>query len=87
MRSSPRMTLWMLVAGVSFAAGATVGEEGPGAVVAGSEAAPVPMALNAVTIDGVLDEACWTAVEPVRAWVPKSEASDHLPVVAEFKWR
>ena len=60
------MTLWVLVAGVSFAAGAMVGEEAPGAAVAGSEAVPVPMALKAVTIDGVLDEACWTAAETVR---------------------
>ncbi|HOX55679.1 MAG TPA: endonuclease/exonuclease/phosphatase family protein [Candidatus Paceibacterota bacterium] len=26
-------------------------------------------------------------VEPVRAWVPESQASDHLPVVAEFRFR
>jgi endonuclease/exonuclease/phosphatase family metal-dependent hydrolase len=24
---------------------------------------------------------------PVKAWVPYSEASDHLPVVVEFQWR
>lgn len=24
---------------------------------------------------------------PVRAWSPSSEASDHLPLVVEFKWR
>ncbi|HWH69847.1 MAG TPA: endonuclease/exonuclease/phosphatase family protein [Candidatus Sulfotelmatobacter sp.] len=24
---------------------------------------------------------------PLKAWVPQSEASDHLPVVAEFRWR
>ncbi|MFN7138349.1 MAG: endonuclease/exonuclease/phosphatase family protein [Limisphaerales bacterium] len=26
-------------------------------------------------------------IEPIRAWVPQTEASDHLPVVAEFKWK
>jgi endonuclease/exonuclease/phosphatase family metal-dependent hydrolase len=25
-------------------------------------------------------------LRPIRAWVPRSEASDHLPVVAEFAW-
>jgi len=25
-------------------------------------------------------------LQPVRAWVPRSEASDHLPLVAEFRW-
>ena len=28
-----------------------------------------------------------SVVEPIRAWVPQSEASDHLPVVAEFRFR
>jgi endonuclease/exonuclease/phosphatase family metal-dependent hydrolase len=27
-----------------------------------------------------------TPLRPVRAWVPRTEASDHLPVVAEFTW-
>jgi endonuclease/exonuclease/phosphatase family metal-dependent hydrolase len=26
------------------------------------------------------------SLRPIRAWVPRSEASDHLPVVAEFAW-
>ena len=26
-------------------------------------------------------------LRPIRAWVPRSEASDHLPVVAEFAWQ
>ena len=26
-------------------------------------------------------------IEPVKAWVPESEASDHRPVVAEFRFR
>ncbi|MBA4150746.1 MAG: endonuclease/exonuclease/phosphatase family protein [Verrucomicrobia bacterium] len=26
-------------------------------------------------------------IEPVSTWVPKTEASDHLPVVAEFRWK
>lgn len=26
-------------------------------------------------------------LKPLMAWVPSSEASDHLPVVAEFEWR
>lgn len=25
-------------------------------------------------------------LQPVRAWVPNTDASDHLPVVVEFKW-
>lgn len=25
-------------------------------------------------------------LKPVRAWVPRSEASDHLPLVVEFRW-
>ena len=25
-------------------------------------------------------------LRPIRAWVPRSEASDHLPLVAEFAW-
>jgi endonuclease/exonuclease/phosphatase (EEP) superfamily protein YafD len=24
---------------------------------------------------------------PLRAWVPRTEASDHLPLVAEFRWQ
>jgi len=28
-----------------------------------------------------------SSLEPVRAWVPESQASDHLPVVTEFRWR
>ena len=28
-----------------------------------------------------------SALRPVRAWVPKTEASDHLPLVAEFRWQ
>ena len=24
---------------------------------------------------------------PVKAWVPQSEASDHLPVVVELRWQ
>jgi endonuclease/exonuclease/phosphatase family metal-dependent hydrolase len=27
------------------------------------------------------------AIEPLRIWVPKSEASDHLPVVAELRFK
>ena len=27
-----------------------------------------------------------STVRPVRAWVPRTDASDHLPVVAEFAW-
>ena len=27
------------------------------------------------------------AIEPLKAWVPQSQASDHLPVVAEFEFR
>jgi len=26
-------------------------------------------------------------LRPIRAWVPRSEGSDHLPVVAEFAWQ
>ncbi len=26
-------------------------------------------------------------IEPLKAWVPRSDASDHLPVVAEFRFR
>ena len=26
-------------------------------------------------------------IRPVRAWVPRSDASDHLPLVAEFAWQ
>ena len=26
-------------------------------------------------------------LRPLRAWVPRSEASDHLPLVAEFEWK
>ncbi len=26
-------------------------------------------------------------IEPLRAWVPRTEASDHLPIVVEFKWK
>jgi len=26
-------------------------------------------------------------LRPLRAWVPRSEASDHLPLVAEFGWK
>jgi endonuclease/exonuclease/phosphatase family metal-dependent hydrolase len=26
------------------------------------------------------------SLKPVRAWVPRTEASDHLPLVAEFAW-
>lgn len=26
-------------------------------------------------------------IEPIRAWVPVTDASDHLPVVAEFRWK
>jgi len=28
-----------------------------------------------------------TTLRPIRAWVPRSEASDHLPLVAEFAWQ
>jgi endonuclease/exonuclease/phosphatase (EEP) superfamily protein YafD len=28
-----------------------------------------------------------SALEPLKAWVPQSQASDHLPVVAEFRFR
>ncbi len=28
-----------------------------------------------------------SAVQPVKAWVPETRASDHLPVVVEFGWR
>lgn len=27
------------------------------------------------------------ALKPLRAWVPATEASDHLPLVAEFEWQ
>lgn len=28
-----------------------------------------------------------SALEPVKAWVPETQASDHLPTVVEFRWR
>ena len=28
-----------------------------------------------------------SALEPLKAWVPYSEASDHLPVVVELRFR
>ncbi len=46
----------------------------------------IPVQFPAARIDYVFLEK-QSPLVPRKAWVPKSNASDHLPVVVEFQWR
>jgi len=88
-KASAKIVVYVVVSVLWLQIDSAVGEEKPESAPA--EIAPVSMMMadQPVTIDGVLDEACWKAATPVRvefAYGKKGVKSEQLPAVVYYTW-